>query len=205
MTDMSGLPKSRLPAMHVADRRTVYQGFVTLEVVVLDTEAHGQPARIRREVHDHGNAAAVFTYDPVARTAVLVRQVRIAVLVSGDGNGHMLEAVAGLLDAGEDPAETARREAWEEAGLTLGAVEFVAAAYCCPGSVTERIWLYLAEIDVAASRGKGGGVADEHEEIEILEIPLGTLAAMADAGKITDLKTLFLLEALRRRRPELFA
>lgn len=198
------LPASRLPGATIEDRRTVYDGWLTLEVVVLDTRVRGAPARIRREVHDHGNGAGVLAYDPAARTAVLVRQLRAAALVA-DGDGVTVEAIAGLVDAGEDPAETVRREAMEEAGLTLGALAFVGAPYSSPGALTERVWLFLGEIDVAAPRAPGGGLEGEHEEIEVLEIPLDTLAALADAGRLTDMKTLLLVETLRRRRPDLFS
>jgi nudix-type nucleoside diphosphatase (YffH/AdpP family) len=198
------LPPTRLPPMRIADRHMVHDGFVTLEVVVLDTEVRGETARIRREIHDHGDGAAVLAFDPEARTAVLVRQVRAAALVA-DGTGITVEAIAGLVDGVEDPEHTVRREAMEEAGVTLGSVEFLGAPYASPGAVTERIWLYLGEIDVSVPREAGGGVVGEHEEIEVLDVPLATLAALADRGGIGDLKTLTLIEALRRRRPDLFA
>nr|WP_281379047.1 NUDIX domain-containing protein [Chthonobacter rhizosphaerae] len=192
-----------MPPVTIVDRRTVYDAWVTLEVVVLDTTVRGEPVRIKREVHDHGNGSAVLVYDPDARTAILVRQIRPAALVS-DGSGLMLEAMAGIVDPGEDPADTARREAEEEAGVIVGDLEFVGAPYSTPGSVTERVWIYLAPLKSRLPRDTGG-VAEEHEEMEILEVPLRTLAALADAGEIIDMKTFILIETLRRRRPELFA
>ena len=203
MSGRDDLPASRLPACRITDRHLVYDGFVTLEVAVIDTTVHGEPVTLRREVHDHGNGAAVLAYDARAKTAILVRQVRAAVLVGG-GDGITLEAIAGLVDGGDDPADTARREAMEEAGIRLKSLEPVGAPYVTPGSVTERIWLFLAEIDDGDGRERGGGLADEHEEIEVLEVPLATLGAMADRGEIDDLKTFLLVERLRRLRPELF-
>lgn len=204
MTPPDDFPESRLPGARIADRRTVYDGWLTLDVVVVDTTLRGQPARIRREVHDHGNGAAVLAYDPRTRMAVLVRQVRAAALVA-DGSGVTVEAIAGIVDAGEDPAETVRREAEEEAGLRIGRLDLVGAPYSSPGALTERVWLYLGECDAGAARGEGGGVADEHEQIEVLDVPLATLARLADEGRIVDMKTMLLVEALRRRRPDLFA
>lgn len=197
------LPQTRLPQMRIADRRMVYDGFVTLEVVVFDAVVRGKPVQLKREIHDHGDGATVLAFDPVARTAVLVRQVRAPVLVAG-GSGVMVETIAGIVDPDEDPADAVRREALEEAGVTLKSVEFLGAPFSTPGAVTERVWLYLGEIDHDVPRQGGGGVAGENEEIEVLEVPLATLAAMADQGAVADLKTLMLVEALRRRRPELF-
>lgn len=200
MSDL--LPETRLPPVTIADRRTVYDAWVTLEVVVLDTTVRGEPVRFKREVHDHGNGAAVLVYDPAARTGILVRQIRPAALVA-DGSGLLLEAMAGIVDAGESPEDAARREAEEEAGVTIGAMEFVGAPFSTPGSVTERVWLYLAPLESRLAQDVGG-LAEEHEEIEVLEIPLATLAALADAGEIRDMKTFILVETLRRRQPGLF-
>jgi nudix-type nucleoside diphosphatase (YffH/AdpP family) len=197
------LPASRLPAWKLKDRKVVYDGWLTLEVAVFDTEVRGETVTIRREVHDHGHGACVLPFDVARRTAVLVRQVRAAALLES-GDGVLIEAVAGLVDAGESSEEAVRREAWEEAGVRLGAVEFLGAPYSSPGSLTERAYLYLGEIDANAPRGSGGGLIEEHEEIEVIEVGLADLARLADAGEIADLKTMFLIEALRRRRPALF-
>lgn len=198
-----GVP-SRLKPVSVKERKVVYRGWSTLEVIIFAAFAHGREVNLRREVHDHGHGAAVLAYDPVARRAVLVRQIRAGAFVV-DGSGLSLEAIAGLIDAGEDGETTVRREAWEEAGVVLGKVAYLGSPFSTPGAVTERIGLYLGEIDPAAPRGKGGGLAAENEEIEVVEMPLAELAALADAGGVHDLKTFCLLEALRRRRPELFA
>ncbi len=197
------LPETRLPPVSIKERKTVYDGWLTLEVAVLETTIHGEPRLVRREVHDHGDGAAVLVYDPVARTAVLVRQIRAAALLA-DGRGITLEAIAGLVDDGETGETTVRREAWEEAGCVVGRLDFLGRTYVSPGSLTERVWLYLGEVDPAANRGKGGGLAEENEEIEVVELPLSLLAELSDAGEALDMKTRLLVEALRRRRPELF-
>ena len=161
----------------------------------------------RREVHVHPGGVAVFAYDPVLKVAVLVRQLRVAVAVAGRGDPHALEVIAGLSDkAGEPPAETARREAEEEAGLKLGAMVPLGMAFTTPGISTERIHLFLAETSLDRDRiGPGGGAVEEHEDIEVVILPLAELARMADAGDLEDLKTLALVQSLRVRRPDLFA
>ena len=106
---------------------------------------------------------------------------------------------------GKKSHEVAAREAWEEAGVVVGKLDFLGRSYVSPGALTERLWLYLGEIDAEAARGQGGGLADENEEIEVVELPLSQLAELADHGEPLDLKTRFLIEELRRRRPELFA
>ena len=114
---------------------------------------------------------------------------------------HTLEASAGIVDEA-DPAETARREAREEAGLELGAIEQVAQGWTMPGVSTERMHLYLASYSGRVREGPGG--ADEDEEITAIEVGLDELARLADGGGLADIKTLALVQTLRLRRPELF-
>jgi nudix-type nucleoside diphosphatase (YffH/AdpP family) len=157
---------------------------------------------IKREIEDHGRAVCVLPYDPERRVALLVRLFRAPPLYAG-GPGEMLEAPAGLLDE-DSPEDCARREALEEAGLRLGALEPVATAWTMPGISTERMSLYLAPYAAADRVAEGGGVAGEHENITVIEMPLADLAAMAARGDVTDLKTLTLLLMLKDRRPDLF-
>ncbi|TMJ50944.1 MAG: NUDIX hydrolase [Alphaproteobacteria bacterium] len=141
----------------------------------------------RREIEDHGTAACVLPYDPGRRTAVLVRQFRAPIYYAAR------EA---------DPAETARREAREEAGLELGAIEPVGEGWTMPGISTERMHLYLATYRDRAREGRGG--VDEDEDITAVEFGLNELARLADSGKLADIKTLVLVQTLRLRHPQLF-
>ena len=190
----------------VLSRETVWRGFCRVERIVFDRRtASGGAHRHTFEIESHGHAAAVLPYDPVRREAVLVRQLRLPQALDGE-DPMSLEIVAGLLDvAGEGPEATVRREAHEEAGLELGAVELVAATRPSPGLGAEKVWIYLAEVDLDRARiADGGGLAHEGEEIEVVVLPLAELARLTDEGRL-DLKTLFAAQTLRVKRPELFA
>jgi nudix-type nucleoside diphosphatase (YffH/AdpP family) len=178
---------------------TVFAGWNRLLLVSLRTR---DGALIRRSVEDHGSAAAVLPYDPARRVALLVRQLR-APLLFAHAIASSLEVPAGLVDSG-DAAQCVRREAMEEAGLALRAVQPVASVFPMPGVSTEKIALFLAEYQAADRVAAGGGLAAENEEIEVVEMALRDIAAMADSGQLNDLKTFALVQTLRRRRPELF-
>ncbi len=157
---------------------------------------------ITREIEDHGHAACVLPYDPARRMAIVIRQPRAPVLLAGQAQ-NTLEVIAGLID--DDAPETcARREAMEEAGLRLNALEHVGTAWTMPGISTERMDLFLAEYGAADRVGAGGGLAAEHEDIEVVELPLADLARLADSGGVMDMKVLALVQTLRLKRPELF-
>jgi nudix-type nucleoside diphosphatase (YffH/AdpP family) len=191
--------ESRRVTATILAEKTVHKGWNRLLVATVTT-AGG--ATIERSVEDHGAAAAVLPYDPARRCALLVRQMRVPLLLAY-GVQHSLEAPAGILDE-DDPVACVRREAMEEAGLRLGPVSHVGSVFPMPGISTERMELFLAEYGAADRIGAGGGLEAENEEIEVVEMPLGELAAMAVKGGLADLKTLALVQALMLGRPELF-
>ncbi len=157
---------------------------------------------MEREVLNSAEAAAVLPYDPERRMVILVRQFRAPVM-HVEGHPDFLEAVAGMLDGGA-PEEAARREAMEEAGLRLENLEPVGQAWSAPGITTERVHMFLARYTNADRVSEGGGLAEEHEDIEVLEIGIDELAGMLERNAITDMKTLILAQALQIRHPDLF-
>jgi nudix-type nucleoside diphosphatase (YffH/AdpP family) len=177
---------------------TLHKGWSTFSRATLQTG--GEP--FTREIEDHGRAVSVLPYNPEMRTAILVRLLRAPALVAA-GEESLLEAPAGLTD-GEEPADAARREVMEEAGIRLGALEHVATVWTMPGISTERMDFYLARFALADRIGKGGGLASENEDIIVEEHSLAELWSCVERGEMADLKTLTLLMALKHRHPELF-
>ncbi len=179
---------------------TAHGGWLKVRVATL---AGDDGVEYAREVEDHGNGVTVLPYDPERKTALLVRMPRAPVLFGGECE-HLLEAPAGLMEAGEDPGEGARREAMEEAGVALDALEPAGKLWTMPGVSTERMDLFLAPYRAEDRTQAGGGLADEHENIVVVEMPLAELAALADRNALPDMKTLVLLMTLRLRHADLF-
>ena len=150
-----------------------------------------------REVYDRGNGATILLYNRARRTVVLTRQFRLPAFVSGHG-GFLVEAAAGLLD-NASPEQRIRAEVEEETGYRVGAVEKIFEAFMSPGSVTERLHFFVAEYEAGDRVGAGGGVADEGEDIEVLELGYDQAIAMVASGEIADGKTIMLLQHLQLR------
>ena len=158
---------------------------------------------VQRDVEDHGEAVAVLPYDPTRRVALLVSQFRAPPFLAA-GESEMLELPAGRLED-EEPQDCARREAHEEIGLALRDLEPVVVAWTMAALSTERAHIFLAAYREADRVSAGGGLADEQENIRVVELPLAELAQRADAGLLTDIKLLLTVQTLRLRRPDLFA
>ena len=154
------------------------------------TETHS------RETYDRGNGAAILLYNKQSRTVILTRQFRLPTYVNGNPDGMMIEACAGLLDK-DKPEDAIRREAEEETGYKLAAVQKVFEAYMSPGSVTEILYFFIAEYSSAMKVNEGGGLEEEQENIEVLELPVDAAMQMIDSGEIKDAKTIMLLQYIK--------
>lgn len=185
---------------HIVEQTVLYEGWTRLLRVELQSP-DGQV--VTREIEDHGEAVAVLAYDEVRRVALLVSLARAPVVRRGEPD--LLEAAAGLIDAGEAPDQAVRREALEELGLALGPLEPLGAFWPLPGLSCERVHLYLAPYDPVARVEAGGGLPEEDERLTIHEVDLDALLAGLREGAIRDMKTALLLMFLRDRRPGLFA
>lgn len=149
-----------------------------------------------REAYDRGNGAVILLYNKNSEHIILTRQFRLPTFINGNPTGMMIEACAGLLD-NDNPEECIRRETEEETGYKISHVEKIFEAYMSPGSVTEILHFFIAEYSTAMKITDGGGLADEGENIEVLELPFEEALKMIDSGEIKDAKTIMLLQYLR--------
>jgi GDP-mannose pyrophosphatase NudK len=157
----------------------------------------GEWQRQVRETYDRGDGAGILLYNRAQKTVMLTRQFRFPAYYNGDP-GWLIEVVAGKLE-GDTPTVTAKKEAEEESGYRVHDVELVMSAYMSPGSVTEKLSLFLAEYDAGSRISDGGGLAQEGEDIEVMEVGIDAALAMIETGEIADAKTIMLLQHVRLR------
>jgi nudix-type nucleoside diphosphatase (YffH/AdpP family) len=177
----------------ISDERIVHDGWARLTLYTIEMRP-GAGAHVR-EVYDHGSAAAILLYDPERRTVLLVRQFRLPVYLNGDPPA-LLEVCAGLLE-GKSPRDCAINEAVEETGHRPREVDHVCSVYLSPGSLTEKCACFIGRYDEGTRVSAGGGLAEEGEEIEIVEVDFDEAVAMIGDGRIIDAKTILLLQHLR--------
>lgn len=149
-----------------------------------------------REAYDRGNGAVILLYNKISNTVILTKQFRLPTYINGNTSGMLIEACAGLLD-NDNPEDCIKRETEEETGYKISKVEKIFEAYMSPGSVTEILHFFIAEYSNDMKINDGGGLEEEGENIEVLELPFNNTLTMIDTGEIKDAKTIMLLQHLR--------
>jgi len=156
----------------------------------------GSPMTQSREVYDRGNGSTILLYNTEQKTVVLTKQFRLPTFVNGNDTGMLIEACAGLLE--KDNAEDCiRRETEEETGYRVTDVKKIFEAYMSPGSVTEILYFFIAEYEKDMKVDEGGGLDDEEENIEVLELNIDKAMNMMESGEIKDGKTIMLLQYIK--------
>jgi nudix-type nucleoside diphosphatase (YffH/AdpP family) len=181
----------------IKEVKVLSDNWYVLRKVTFDFQKkNGQWETISREAYDRGNGATILLYNKQKRTVVLTRQFRMPTYLNGNTTGMLIEACAGLLDK-ENAEDCIRRETEEETGYKIKDVKKIFEAYMSPGSVTEILYFFIAEYDSNMKTSDGGGVEEDNEDIQVLEIEFEKALKMITLGEIKDGKTIMLLQYLQ--------
>lgn len=132
--------------VRIVDSRVLSDDWYSLKKYTFDLQRrNGHWQRVNREVYDRGNGATILLYNRERKTVILTRQFRFPVFMNGH-EGYLIETAAGLLD-NMAPENRIKAEAEEETGFRVSSVQKVFEAYMSPGSVTEKLYFYIAEYD----------------------------------------------------------
>ncbi|REE83639.1 nudix-type nucleoside diphosphatase (YffH/AdpP family) [Lutibacter oceani] len=146
-----------------------------------------------RESYDRGDGACILLYNSAKKTVILTKQFRMPSYLNENEDGMMIEVCAGLLDK-DDPLTCIKKEAEEETGYKINSPKKVFELYSTPGAVTEKIHYFIAEYADEMKISEGGGLEEETEEIEVLEVAFNKALKMILTGEICDAKTIILLQ-----------
>ena len=182
------------PKIKIQKTELLSNNWYVLNKVTFDYKMDSNDSETQvREVYDRGNGAVILLYNSAKKTVVLTRQFRLPTYLNGNSSGMVIEACAGLLDT-ENPEECIIRETEEETGYRLSSVKKIFQSYMSPGSVTEILHFFIGEYQSEMKVSEGGGLAEEHENIEVIEYSFNEAYQMIASGEIIDAKTIMLLQ-----------
>jgi nudix-type nucleoside diphosphatase (YffH/AdpP family) len=190
--------KKDSPTVRIKEIQTLAQGKGKLMNVTFEQRRRDASWQQRkREIYDNGNSAVILPYDANRNTVLLTAQLRLPIYLQ-DGVERSVEACAGKLD-GETAERRIVKEMEEELGYRIEKVERLFELYVSPAAIMEKIAYFTCVYSPADKVSEGGGLAEEGEDIEVIETTLEQAAAMVVAGEIIDAKTVVLVQYLGER------
>ena len=154
----------------------------------------GSWKKLERESYDRGNGVCILLYNTEKKTVILTKQFRMPIYENTPSEAMSIEVCAGAMDKNEDAEQCIIREVEEEVGYKIAKATKVLEAYMSPGAVTEKIYHFIAPYTDAMKVNEGGGLEQEGEEIEVLELTFEKALAMVATQEIKDAKTVLLLQ-----------
>lgn len=179
----------------ITKKERIFKEFFRVDRVEVTHDCfHGPPMAVRRYHLERPEVVAVLLENVDTGACVMVEQFRYS--STKTGSGWTLEIVGGLIDPGETPEQCGLRECAEETGYHPEALEYWTAFYPTVGVSDELIHLYYGQVNSAMRQSNGGGLAHEHEDMEVREIPFEDLMAQIEQGELTDSKSIVALQWL---------
>ena len=158
-----------------------------------------------RDLLDRGDGVTVLLCNRARGTVLLLRQARVIAAVRpvatpcGAATSQTLEACNGQIEHGETPLACALREVEQETGHRLASLQPVAAVYASPGASLEIVHLFLGEYDDATRVGPSGGLHEEGEDIEVIEVPFAQAIQWVEDGTLCDARSMLVLQHVALR------
>lgn len=178
--------------------KTISNIWAKLESVSFDfTFKNGKTKRLTHEVYGKSDGVAILLFNKNLKTVLLTKQFRIPMYVAGVNGGFSYEVCGGTIDKNETPEQSALRETKEEIGFEVLNLQKVTTLFLSPGLVREQVHLFVGEYNNDSKVESGGGLDEENEEIETLEITIDKAFAMIKEQVIVDARTMLLLQYIR--------
>jgi nudix-type nucleoside diphosphatase (YffH/AdpP family) len=179
----------------IKSTETLSDNFFPLKLVKYEIEnSKGEMEEVSREVYMSSNGVVALLYNLQKRTVVLIKQFRLPSYLNNNPTGILLEACAGIVEEGEDPADGIMREIKEETGYKVKQVEKIFEMYMTAGSVAEMLYFFVAEYTPQQKVAEGGGLEEESEDIEVIELDFDEVFDKIKTGELKDAKTALLLQ-----------
>ncbi|EKT58178.1 ADP-ribose diphosphatase [Providencia burhodogranariea] len=155
----------------------------------------GWSQEITREVFERGHAGVILPYDPKTDNVVLIEQIRLPAIETSE-TPWLLEAIAGIIEPNETALNVIHREADEEAGLVIGRTEKALSYLSSPGGTSERMHVYVGEVDSTQASGIHG-LKSENEDIRVHVVSREQAYQWVEDGVIDNAATVIVIQWLQ--------
>ncbi|GHA66148.1 ADP-ribose diphosphatase [Photobacterium aphoticum] len=175
----------------------LYQGFFTMAQYRFRHRlfAGGWSEPMTRELFERGHAAALLPYDPVTDSVVMVEQFRVGALAA-ECSPWQMEIVAGIIETDEVSEEVVRREAVEEAGVTVSELHKITRYLSSSGGCSETLDIFVGRVDSTTAKGIHG-LAEEGEDIRVHVLSREQAYQWVESGKIENAASIIALQWLQ--------
>lgn len=181
--------------VQIISKETLFHGFFKMVRYSFKHKLFegGWSETIKREMFERGHAAAMLPYDPKTDQVVIIEQIRVGALEHH--SPWQMEIVAGMIDSGEQAEDVVRREAVEEAGISVGELERVTSYYPSSGGCSERLDVYVGQVDAGTAHGVHG-LDYEGEDIRVHVISRQQAYQWVEEGKFENGASIIALQWL---------
>ena len=178
----------------ILNKKNIHNGFFKMNEITLKYKKYdgSWSNEIKRELFGGAQVSAVLPYDPENKKIVLIQQFRPGT-ISRDSNNYLDEIVAGIIDPGETPEETASRECLEETGCKVKNLRSIQGYFPAPGSSESFYHLFLAEV-IAPDKEAIRGLENENEDILVKSYTFEQVKEKMEKNEILNGLTLIALQ-----------
>jgi nudix-type nucleoside diphosphatase (YffH/AdpP family) len=146
-----------------------------------------------RDLLDRGDGVTILLCDRAHRKVLLLKQPRVIATLRGASSSQTIEACNGQVED-ESPLECALREVEQETGHRLATLQPVMDVYASPGASLEIVHLFLGEYSDATKVSESGGLIEEGEDIELMEVDIDLAMRWIDEKIICDARTILTMQ-----------
>jgi len=178
----------------ILNKKNIHNGFFKMNEITLKYKKYdgSWSNEIKRELFGGAQVSAVLPYDPENKKIVLIQQFRPGT-ISRDSNNYLDEIVAGIIDPGESPKDTAIRECLEETGCKVKNLRSIQGYFPAPGSSESFYHLFLAEV-IAPDKEAIRGLENENEDILVKSYTFEQVKEKMEKNEILNGLTLIALQ-----------
>ena len=182
------------PKFKILDKKNIHDGFFKMNEVTLKYKKYNGDwsNAIKRELFGGAQVSAVLPYDPINKKIVLIQQFRPGT-ISRDNQNYLDEIVAGIIDPGETPEDTAKRECLEETGCEISNLTSIQSYFPAPGSSESFYNLFLGEV-IAPDKEIIRGLENENEDILVKSYSFDEVKTKMNKKEILNGLTLIALQ-----------